>query len=249
MSAKVARKRLDVLVVERGHAESVEKAQRMILAGEVYVDGARAGKSGSLFAADTRIEVTSRAQKYASRGGLKLEGALEDLSIDCSGRVCLDVGASTGGFTDCLLQRGAARVYAVDVNTEQLGWKLRQDNRVVRIERNARELQPGELGESVDLVVIDVSFISLSKVLAPAAVAAKPGADLLVLVKPQFELERTDVGPGGVVSDPSLHAKAVAKVHAAAERAGLEILGVQPSRLPGAEGNQEYFLHARKKVR
>ncbi len=248
MKSKAARKRLDVLLVERGLAESLEKAQAMILAGEVRVDGARADKAGASFSEERRIEIASRSLKYASRGGIKLEGALADFLVDPSGRVCLDVGASTGGFTDCLLQKGAARVYAVDVNVDQLAWKLQQDDRVVRIKRNARDLRGEDISEAIDLLVADVSFISVSKVLAPAATAMKPGADALILVKPQFELPREDVGRGGIVADQALHEKAVASVRKAALAAGLAILGTRPSCLPGAEGNQEYFLHARKKL-
>jgi 23S rRNA (cytidine1920-2'-O)/16S rRNA (cytidine1409-2'-O)-methyltransferase len=249
MSAKSSPKRLDALLVERGLADSIAKAQAMILAGEVLVDGARADKAGTRFPHEAPIEVRSRAAKFVSRGGIKLEGALEDFAIDPNGCVCMDVGASTGGFTDCLLQHGAARAYAIDVNIDQLDWKLRQDKRVIPIERNARELRGEDIPEPIGLIVIDVSFISVSKVLAPAAAIATDGAELLILVKPQFELPREDVGPGGIVSDTALHQKAVAAVHEAATQFGLEVLGVRPSRLPGAEGNQEYFLHARKIVR
>ena len=249
MSAKSTAKRLDALLIERGLADSIAKAQAMILAGEVSVDGARAEKAGSRFPPEARIEITARAGKFVSRGGLKLEGALDDFAIDPTARVCLDIGSSTGGFTDCLLQRGAARVYAVDVNVDQLAWRLRQDPRVIRISINARNLRPADIPELIDLVAIDVSFISVTKILLSAAAAARPGADLLILVKPQFELPRQDVAPGGVVSDPALHQKAIAAVHEAAAHLQLEILGVSPSHLPGAEGNQEYFLHARKPVR
>jgi 23S rRNA (cytidine1920-2'-O)/16S rRNA (cytidine1409-2'-O)-methyltransferase len=162
------------------------------------------------------------------------------------GRVCVDVGSSTGGFTDCLLQRGAARVYAVDVNTDQLAWKLREDQRVVRIEKNARELTRRDIAVDADLVVLDVSFISVRKVLPGAVNCAKEGADLLILVKPQFELEREDVGKGGIVRDAKLHEKAIASVKAGVENLSLLIVAVAPSRIAGAEGNQEYFLHARK---
>jgi 23S rRNA (cytidine1920-2'-O)/16S rRNA (cytidine1409-2'-O)-methyltransferase len=247
MKAKPDKKRLDVLLVERGLAPSNQKAQAMILAGEVQVDGARANKAGIHFAEESRIEVSSRSEKYASRGGVKLEGALADLSLAVAGQVCLDVGASTGGFTDCLLQQGAARVYAVDVNVNQLAWKLCTDQRVIRVERNARELRGQDISEPIDLVVVDVSFISAGKVLGPAVKVAKAGAQLLILVKPQFELPREDVGAGGIVLDPTLHEKAIAHVREAATGAGLEVLGVRASRLTGAEGNQEYFLHARKK--
>jgi 23S rRNA (cytidine1920-2'-O)/16S rRNA (cytidine1409-2'-O)-methyltransferase len=246
MNAKTERKRLDVLLVERGLAESSHKAQAMILAGEVEVEQQRADKAGLILPETAHIEVHSRQQKYASRGGLKLEGALEDFQVDAEGKTCLDIGVSTGGFTDCLLQNGAARVYAVDVNTDQLAWKLRGDPRVARIEKNARELVARDLPELVDLIVADVSFISIAKILAGAAACAKAGAELLILVKPQFELEREDVGKGGIVRERNLHEKAVRGVRSAMEALGLTVLGVAPSRLPGAEGNQEYFLHARK---
>jgi 23S rRNA (cytidine1920-2'-O)/16S rRNA (cytidine1409-2'-O)-methyltransferase len=246
MSGKPTRKRLDVLLVERGLAESRQKAQAMILAGEIEAGGKKAEKAGMNVAESARIEVHSRLQKYVSRGGIKLEGALEDFRVNAQGRICLDVGSSTGGFTDCLLQNGAARVYAVDVNTGQLAWKLHEDARVVRIKKNARLLTQVDLPESVDLVVADVSFISVRKVLSGACACAKPGADLLILIKPQFELERENVGKGGIVRDPGLHEAAIASVRRAAESLGLTIVGAAPSRLAGAEGNQEYFLHARK---
>jgi 23S rRNA (cytidine1920-2'-O)/16S rRNA (cytidine1409-2'-O)-methyltransferase len=247
MKSKAGRTRLDQLLVDRGLAESCPKAQAMILAGEVRVNGARADKAGTPVAKDAEVEVTSRHQKYASRGGYKLEGVLEDFAIDPAGRVCLDVGCSTGGFTDCLLQHGASRIYAIDVTIDQLAWKLRRDPLVIPIERNARELRPQDVPEPVDLVVADVSFISVGKVLGPAARTAKPGADFVILVKPQFELPREDIGPGGVVKNTTLHEKAIAGVRTAAEASGLKCLAVRPSRLLGAEGNQEYFLHARKK--
>jgi 23S rRNA (cytidine1920-2'-O)/16S rRNA (cytidine1409-2'-O)-methyltransferase len=247
MKTKARRKRLDLLLVERGLAGTPQKALALILAGEVQVNGAPAYKAGVPVTTDARIEITSRAQKFASRGGFKLEGALDDFSVDPAGRVCLDVGSSTGGFTDCLLQRGATRVYAVDVNVSQLAWKLQQDPRVVHIECNARNLRREDIPEPIDLIVADVSFISVAKVLAPVSSVAKPSADFLVLIKPQFELPREDVGPGGIVRDVALHEKASEKVRHAAQAAGLECLGVRPSRLLGAEGNQEYFLHARKR--
>jgi 23S rRNA (cytidine1920-2'-O)/16S rRNA (cytidine1409-2'-O)-methyltransferase len=248
MKAKASRKRLDVLLVERGLAESAQKALAMILAGEVQVNGQRAGAAGATIASDARIELNSRAQKYVGRGGIKIEGALEDFAIEVTGRVCLDVGSSTGGFTDCLLQRGAVRVYAVDVNVEQLAWELRRDARVIRVERNARELRREDVTELVDLVVVDVSFISATKVLGPAIACARDGADALILVKPQFELRRDEIGEGGIVTDRALHERAIAQVREAGELAGLQWLGAQPSKLAGAEGNQEYFLHARKKA-
>ena len=249
MGAKSTAKRLDAQVVERGLADSLAKAQAMILAGEVSVDGARADKAGARFHPEARIEVSSRSGKYVSRGGLKLEGALQDFAIEAAGCVCVDIGASTGGFTDCLLQHGAGRVYAIDVNVDQLAWKLRQDPRVNRISSNARSLRAADVPEAADLVVTDVSFISVRKVLPAGGTLAKPGGNLLILVKPQFELPRQDIGDGGIVADRELHQKAIALVREAALKLGLVIVGVRPSHLPGAEGNQEYFLHARKPVR
>lgn len=247
MKAKPGRQRLDHVLVDRGFADSPQKAVAMILAGEVHVDGKRAEKAGMPVAAGAHVTVISRQQKYASRGGAKLEGALEDFAFDPAGLVCVDIGSSHGGFTDCLLQRGAARVYAIDVNVEQLDWKLRQDPRVIRIERNARELRNSDVLEPADVVTIDVSFISARKVLAPAIPLAKSGAHFFILVKPQFELPREEIGRGGIVADKKLHEKAILAVRQTVESLCLEPLGVRPSRLPGAEGNQEYFLHARKK--
>ena len=235
-------------MTKRGLAESSQKAAAMILAGEVQVDGQRMDKAGLPVAEDARIEITSRERKYVSRGGLKLEGALEDFAVNPAGRICLDVGASTGGFSDCLLQHGAARVFAVDVDVKQLDWKLQQDSRVLRIERNARGLRCEDLPDSPSLVVIDVSFISVNKVLSPACAVAEPGADFLILVKPQFELPREEIGPGGIVKDKTLHEKAIQAVREKAESLNLECLASRPSHLLGAEGNQEYFLHARKKT-
>ena len=248
MAPRKDRARLDVLIFERGLASSREKAQAMILAGEVRVNGAAASKAGQAVAHDAAIEIHSRMQKYVSRGGFKLEGALQDFGVAVSERVCLDLGASNGGFTDCLLQNGAARVNAVDVNVDQLDWRLQQDSRVVRIKRNAREMEIGDLPEKVDLVVADVSFISVTKILPAVVPLAESGADFLILVKPQFELRREDVGPGGIVSDPELHHRAIESVRAAAVALGLHVMGVKPSQLAGAEGNQEFFLHARKSV-
>ena len=199
-------------------------------------------------ASDANVQVTSRHQKYVGRGGFKLEGALKNFAIDPTSLACLDVGSSHGGFTDCLLQHGAARVYAVDVNVEQLDWKLRQDGRVVPVKRNARELRAEDIPELVDLVVIDVSFISAEMVIAPAITLAKPGAAFLILVKPQFELPRKAVGPGGIVKLKRLRDRAVLSVRKHVQSLGLKFLKVRPSRLAGAEGNQEYFLHARKKA-
>jgi len=242
---KSAKKRLDLLVVERGLAESREKAQAMILAGEVRVNGERSEKAGAQIVEDARIEVSGTSAQYASRGGLKLEGALEDFGIDANGKICLDIGASTGGFTYCLLQHGASRIYAVDVTPQQMAWRLVRDARVTQIEANARNLRPKQISELADLVTIDVSFISVAKVLPAVVAAAGPHAEYLILVKPQFELERGDVGRGGIVREASLHQRAIERVRAAAEAAGLRVKGVRPSRVTGAEGNQEFFLHAK----
>ena len=245
---KPQKTRLDVLIVERGLAPSRERAQALLLAGQVRVNGAPMTKAGTQVAVDARIEVVGEALRYASRGGLKLEGALGDFGATPEGRVCLDVGSSTGGFTDCLLQHGASKVYAVDVTIDQLDWKLRKDSRVITVERNARYLAPKNVAENVDFVTMDVSFISVDKVLPAVVPLAAASAEFLILIKPQFELEKREVGKGGIVRDAALHHKAIDRVTAAAAQAGLEIIGVQPSRLPGTEGNQEFFLHARKRA-
>jgi 23S rRNA (cytidine1920-2'-O)/16S rRNA (cytidine1409-2'-O)-methyltransferase len=231
--------------VARGLAETPQRAQALIMAGKVRVDQQQANKPGELVAPDARIEIANAGLKYASRAGLKLEGALDDFHVDARGLVCLDVGASNGGFTDCLLQRGAMRVYALDVNTAQLDWKLQRDARVVAVKKNARHLKPIDIAERADLVTMDVSFISVTKLIEAVTAMAKRGATFLILVKPQFELPKTLVGKGGIVRDAALHERAIASVQGAAEKVGLEILGVRPSRVAGAEGNQEYFLHAR----
>jgi 23S rRNA (cytidine1920-2'-O)/16S rRNA (cytidine1409-2'-O)-methyltransferase len=240
------KKRLDLLLVERGLAPSRQRAHALILAGHVLVNGQRADKAGAPVALDAALQITGEVIPFVSRGGVKLAGALDDFEISVEGRICLDVGSSTGGFTDCLLQRGAARVYAVDVSTAQLDWKLRQNARVILVERNARYLSPADLPETPDLVTMDVSFISVTKILPAVVAAAAPRAEFLILIKPQFELERGDVGKGGIVRDPKLHERAIKRVRSAAEEAGLLCEGVRPSRLAGTEGNQEFFLHARR---
>ncbi len=215
--------------MERGLAESREKAQGMILAGEVRVNGARSDKAGAQISEDARIEVSGGSAKYASRGGIKLEGALEDFSIDANGQTCLDIGASTGGFTDCLLQHGARRVYAVDVTPQQMAWRLEQDARVTQIKANARNLRPEQIPEPVSLVTMDVSFISVAKVLPAVVAAAGLHAQYLILVKPQFELDRGDIGSGGIVRDASLHERAIERVRAAALAAGLQLRACAPA--------------------
>jgi len=245
LKPKSAKKRLDLLVVERGLAESREKAQGMILAGEVRVNGERSDKAGAQINEEARLEVVGTSGKFVSRGGLKLEGALDDFGIDVTGKTCLDVGASTGGFSDCLLQRGARHIYAVDVTPQQMAWRLVQDQRVTQIKANARNLRADQIPESPELVTMDVSFISVAKVLPAVVAAAGAAAEFLILVKPQFELDRGDVGRGGIVRETLLHEKAVARVRAAAESTGLHVEGVRPSHLTGAEGNQEFFLYAK----
>jgi 23S rRNA (cytidine1920-2'-O)/16S rRNA (cytidine1409-2'-O)-methyltransferase len=240
--------RLDVAIVERGLAPSRERAQAILLAGNVLVNGQKMEKPGTQIAADARIEILGEALPYVSRGGLKLEGALKDFQVLPRGQICLDVGSSTGGFTDCLLQNGAARVFAVDVSADQLDWKLRQDARVTAIERNARYLRVEDLPAAPAIVTMDVSFISVAKVLPAVVPIATPGADFLILIKPQFELEKGEIGKGGIVRDAALHQKAIDRVQSAAAACALDLLGITPSRVPGAEGNQEFFLHARARL-
>jgi len=242
---QIGKSRIDVLIVERGLAPSREKAQAMLLAGNILVNGQKVEKPGTQIATDAQIEIIGETLRYASRGGLKLEGALEDFGVSPQNKVCLDVGSSTGGFTDCLLQNGALRVYAVDVSADQLDYRLRKDPRVIAIERNARYLQSEDVAEKLALVTMDVSFISVTKVLPSVIPVAAAGADFLILIKPQFELEKREVGKGGIVRDPQSHQKAIERVTGIATELSLEILGVRPSHLIGAEGNQEFFLHAR----
>jgi 23S rRNA (cytidine1920-2'-O)/16S rRNA (cytidine1409-2'-O)-methyltransferase len=245
-NSKPGKERLDILLVERGLAPSRQRAQALLLAGQVRVDGVKADKAGAQVSTVARIEIAGEQLRYASRAGLKLDGALEDFALSPSDRICMDVGSSTGGFTDCLLQHGARKVFAIDVTIDQLDWKLRQNSRVLTREKNARYLQPQDIAEAVEFVTIDVSFIAVSKILAAIVPLAAVGADFAILIKPQFELEKRDVGKGGIVRDAALHQKAIESVTRAASAAGLEILGVRPSKLAGAEGNQEFFLHARR---
>lgn len=240
-----AKSRVDLLLVERGLASSRERAQALLMAGQVQVNGQKVDKPGARIAADARIELVGEPQRYASRGGYKLEGALKDFGVSVEGRTCLDIGSSTGGFTDCLLQHGAAKVFAVDVSIDQLDWKIRNDQRVFTVQKNARYLRPDDIPEHPTLVVMDVSFISVTKVLPAVVPVAAPSSDFLILIKPQFELERRSIGKGGIVRDPSLYPQAIERVERSAAALGLENAGVKPCRLPGAEGNQEFFLHAR----
>lgn len=245
VNARTEKTRLDKLLVERGITETREKAQRLILAGQVLVNEQKVEKCGAVVDAQAALRLLGMPLKYVSRGGIKLEGALEHFRVDPDGRVCLDIGASTGGFTDCLLQRGAAKVFAVDGGTNQLDWKLRRDPRVVVLENtNARYLTFDRVGTRAELVTIDVSFISVTLVLPALVSLLAPGANLLVLVKPQFEVGKGQVGKGGIVRDPALHQESVAKVAHKVLELGFTNLANTESCLPGAEGNREFFVHA-----
>jgi len=237
--------RLDRLLVERGLVESREKAQGLILAGQILVDEQKAEKCGAFVDARAALRLLGGSPKYVSRGGLKLEGALEHFGINPEGRVCLDIGASTGGFTDCLLQHGARKVFAVDGGTNQLDWKLRCDPRVVVLEKtNARYLSFDRVGTLADLVTVDVSFISATLILPALATLLAFEADLLVLVKPQFEVGKGQVGKGGIVRDPAQHQQAVTKVSHRLVELGFSQLASMESPLLGAEGNREFFVYA-----
>jgi 23S rRNA (cytidine1920-2'-O)/16S rRNA (cytidine1409-2'-O)-methyltransferase len=241
----VGRDRLDRMLTERGMAESREKAQALIMAGEVLINGQKAAKSGQLVHKDAAIEVLNRP-RYVSRGGLKLEAALETFKINPTGMVCLDIGSSTGGFTDCLLQQGAARVYAIDCGTAQLDWKLRNDPRVVVQEnKNARHLCFADIGEFAGLAVCDVSFISVTLILPALVPLLEPHGGMVVLVKPQFEVGKGQVGAGGIVRDPQLHREVCQKVSDAVTTLGFKT-SLMDSPILGAEGNREFLLHARR---
>jgi 23S rRNA (cytidine1920-2'-O)/16S rRNA (cytidine1409-2'-O)-methyltransferase len=238
------RHRLDLLVVQRGLAESREKAQALILAGQVLVNGQKADKAGANIGIDATIELLAQP-RYVGRGGLKLEAALDHFGISASGKICLDVGSSTGGFTDCLLQRGATRVYAIDVGTGQLDWKLRNDPRVIVQEQvNARYLTRDQVPQPIALGVCDVSFISITMILPALAGLLAKDAEMVILVKPQFELDRDQVGKGGIIRDPALHLRACQRVEKAVQQLGFHSQ-IIPSPILGAEGNREFLLHAR----
>lgn len=239
------KKRLDTLMVERGLAETKSKARSLIMSGNVYVGGERIDKAGALVREGAEISVKESGLRYVSRGGLKLEAALKSFEIDVSAKTALDVGSSTGGFTDCLLQSGASRVYAVDVGYGQLDWKLRNDPRVVVREKlNARYLRPEDIGERVDIVVMDVSFISLTMVIPPAAGVLKPGGVLIALIKPQFEVGKGEVGKGGIVRDEEKHREVIEKIENFVRGLGFDVKGVIPSPILGAEGNKEFLIAA-----
>ena len=238
------KKRLDVLLVEQGHAESRSKAQAIIMSGLVYVNGQKADKSGMSFEEHVQLEVRSGGCPYVSRGGLKLEKALRDFGVDPTGFVCSDSGASTGGFTDCLLQQGASKVFAIDVGYGQLDWKIRSDPRVVVMERtNVRYVTPEQLGEPLDLSVVDVSFISLKIVLPVIKTFLKPTGQVLCLIKPQFEAGKEKVGKKGVVREPETHKEVLDGFVTLANELDFKILGLTFSPVKGPEGNIEFLGH------
>ncbi|HIT07012.1 MAG TPA: TlyA family RNA methyltransferase [Candidatus Scybalocola faecipullorum] len=241
------KERLDVLLVRQGLAASREKAKAMIMAGTVFVNGEREDKAGTMFHEEkAKIEVRGHTLKYVSRGGLKLEKAISQFGADVSGKVCMDIGASTGGFTDCMLQNGAAKVYAVDVGHGQLDWKLRNDPRVVCMERtNIRYVTPEDIGEAIEFASVDVSFISLKKVLPVAKTLLKEGAFMVCLIKPQFEAGREKVGKKGVVRDKSVHKEVIDMIVDAVRAIGFEVLALDFSPIKGPEGNIEYLLYIR----
>ncbi len=238
------KERLDVLLVRRQLAPTREKAKALIMAGQVYVRGEREDKAGSMFPETAEISVRGNALRYVSRGGLKLEKALDRFGISLAGRICMDVGASTGGFTDCMLQNGAAKVYAVDVGYGQLDWKLRNDARVICMEKtNIRYVTPEEIPDRIAFASVDVSFISLTKVLIPLRALLATDAQTVLLIKPQFEAGREKVGKKGVVRDPAVHGEVIEKVAAYAAGQGFVPLALDFSPIKGPEGNIEYLLH------
>jgi 23S rRNA (cytidine1920-2'-O)/16S rRNA (cytidine1409-2'-O)-methyltransferase len=246
--AMMRKERVDKLLVEKGMVQSRERARALIMAGKVAVDGHRIDKPGVKIEVDAQLQIKGEGHPYVSRGGLKLEGALKAFEIDPEGMIVMDVGASTGGFTDCVLQRGAKKVYAVDVGYGQLAWKLQNDPRVINLERrNIRYLKKEEVKESVDLILIDTSFISIEKFLLHLLIFLKRGGNLISLIKPQFEVGKGEVGKGGVVRDPSLHQKVIERISQFGCELGLNVLGVTESPLLGPKGNKEFFIHLKKK--
>ena len=240
------KKRIDRLLVERGLVETREKAQALIMAGNVLIDEEPAAKAGMTGREDANIRLKRAPHPYVGRGGIKLEGAVRAFRVGVEGKICLDIGSSTGGFTHFLLLRGVARVYALDVDVKQLDWKIRNDPRVRLIELNARFLEAADVGEAVDLVTIDASFISLTMILPRIPAVLKPGGDCLALVKPQFEVGREHVGKGGIVRDARLQQTAIEKVRGAGESAGLQFVGSHESPITGREGNREFFVFFKK---
>jgi len=243
------KERLDVLLVNRNLAESREKAKAIIMSGNVFVDGQREDKAGSTFSDEVTIEVKGSPLKYVSRGGLKLEKAIPRYNISLEGKICMDVGSSTGGFTDCMLQNGAVKVYAVDVGTNQLAWKLRQDERVISMEKtNIRYLTRDQIADEVAFASIDVSFISLTKVLQAVRDLMSTEGEIVSLIKPQFEAGREKVGKKGVVRDQKVHEEVILTVSEYAASIGFDCLDLDFSPIKGPEGNIEYLLYLRKKI-
>ena len=237
------------MLFEKGLVESREKAKALIIAGEVLVNGIVTDKAGAQMTPDAELRIKSK-MPFVSRGGLKLEQAVNEFKIKLKNRTSMDVGASTGGFTDCMLQHGAAKVYAVDVGYGQFDWRLRKDERVVLLEKtNIRYLQKSSVPDEIDIATIDVSFISLTKVIPNVLKFLKPGGKILALIKPQFEAERKDIGKGGVVKDESKRLEIVETIKTWAERTGLEVLGTTTSPIKGAKGNMEYLIYLRKKIK
>lgn len=241
------KERIDRLLVRKGIVRSRERAQSLIMEGKVRAGGRIVDKAGTIVEEAVPVEICGEDLPYVSRGGMKLEGALRAFGVDPSGMKVIDVGASTGGFTDCVLQKGALKVYAVDVGYGQLAWKLQKDPRVISLEkRNVRYLKRAEVGEEVDLILIDTSFISVEKFLPHLLDFLKEGATIISLIKPQFEVGKGEVGKGGVVKDPVLHQKVIERISRFCENLGLKVLGVVESPLPGPKGNKEFFMHLKK---
>ena len=238
------KKRLDILVTERGLVESREKAKTLIMAGQVYVDGQKADKPGDTFSEDAAVEVRGKGLPYVSRGGLKLEKAMREFGLQLQGRTCMDIGASTGGFTDCMLQNGAQRVYSVDVGYGQLAWSLRTDPRVVNLERtNARYLTREQVPEEIGFFSVDVSFISLTLILPAVRPLLAEHGQAMCLIKPQFEAGRENVGKNGVVRDKAVHEEVIEKIRSFALENGFSVLGLTLSPVKGPEGNIEYLIY------
>lgn len=242
------KERIDKLLVERGLVESRERARSFIMAGRVIVEGQRVDKPGTKVRVDAPLEFLGKGPSYVSRGGVKLEGALRSFNLDPRGMVVMDVGASTGGFTDCILQKGAKKVYAVDVGYGQLAWKLQKDPRVVNLERkNIRYLRREEIPEEMDLILVDTSFISVEKFLPNLVRFLKKEGRILCLIKPQFEVGKGEVGKGGVVRDPNLHQKVIQRISNYCQGIGLAVLGIIESPLLGPKGNKEFFIYLRRR--
>ena len=238
------KERLDVLLVKRNLASSREKAKAIIMSGNVFVDGQREDKAGTSFSEEVKIEVRGHALPYVSRGGLKLEKAMKNFDVSMEGKVCTDVGSSTGGFTDCMLQNGAVKVFAIDVGHGQLDWKLRQDERVVCMEKtNIRYVQPEDLGEPIDFSSIDVSFISLKHIFIPLKDILNENDDIVALIKPQFEAGKDEVGKKGIVKDPKTHLKVIENVITYANECHLSLQALSFSPITGGEGNIEFLAH------